>query len=198
MNIGSEELEKALRLLGGHLRLQQAVPMDLVVCGGAALLVRGLQTRTTQDVDILAFMNADRELVAPVPLPDNLIEAADRAAKTLGLPENWLNNEPSARDNGLFQQGLPEGIEHRMICREYGSHLRVFFVGRLDQIHFKLLAAVNAGGRHLDDLLALAPNVDELEQAARWAVARKPDPVFVQSLSGLLGYLGYGNIAERL
>jgi len=198
MNIGSDELDKALRLLGGHLRLQHAPPMNLVVCGGAALLVRGLRTRTTQDVDILAFMDDDRKLVAPVPLPENLVEAADRAAKTLGLPENWLNNEPSARDNGLFQQGLPEGIEHRMVCREYGSHLRVFFVGRLDQIHFKLLAAANVGGRHLDDLLALAPTGDELEQAARWAIARKPDPAFLHALTGLLGYLGYGNIAERL
>jgi hypothetical protein len=198
MNIGSSELDKALRLLGGHLRLQDAPPMKLVVCGGAALLARGLQTRTTQDVDILAFMDAEKNLVAPVPLPENLLEAADRAAKTLGLPENWLNNEPSARDNGLFQGGLPEGIEHRMICREYGDHLRVFFVGRLDQIHFKLLAAANVGGRHLDDLLALAPTADELEQAARWAVARNADPVFLQTLTGLLGYLGYGNIAERL
>ncbi len=198
MNIGSNELDKALRLLGGHLRLQNSPPMNLVVCGGAALLARGLRTRTTQDVDILAFMEDDRTLVAPVPLPDDLIEAADRAAKTLGLPENWLNNEPSARDNGLFQRGLPEGIAHRMICREYGSHLRVFFVGRLDQIHFKLLAAVNVGGRHLDDLLALAPTGDELEQAARWAIARKPDPAFHKTLTGLLGYLGYGNIAERL
>ncbi len=198
MNIGSNELDKALRLLGGHLRLQDAPPMNLVVCGGAALLARGLQTRTTQDVDILAFMDDDRNLTAPVPLPDGLMEAADRAAKTLGLPENWLNNEPSARDSGLFQRGLPEGIAHRMICREYGSHLRVFFVGRLDQIHFKLLAAANVGGRHLDDLLALAPTGDELEQAARWAIARKPDPAFLQSLTGLLGYLGYGNIAERL
>ena len=198
MTIGSVELDKALRLLGGHLRLQGAPPMDLVVCGGAALLVRGLQTRTTQDVDILAFMDANRKLVAPVPLPEDLVEAADRAAKTLGLPENWLNNEPSARENGLFQQGLPEGIEHRMVCREYGGHLRVFFVGRLDQIHFTLLAAVNVGGRHLDDLLALAPKGEELEQAARWAVARKPDPAFLQTLTGLLGYLGYGDIAERL
>jgi hypothetical protein len=198
MNIGSNELDKALRLLGGHLRLQDAPPMNLVVCGGAALLARGFQTRTTQDVDILAFMDEDRNLTAPVPLPDGLVEAADRAAKTLGLPENWLNNEPSARESGLFQRGLPEGIAQRMICREYGSHLRVFFVGRLDQIHFKLLAAANVGGRHLDDLLALAPTADELEQAARWAIARKPDPAFAQTLTGLLGYLGYGNLAERL
>jgi len=198
MNIGSQELDKALRLLGGHLRLQGAPPMDLVVCGGAALLARGFQTRTTQDVDILAFMDGERNLVAPVPLSKELSEAADRVGGTLGLPDNWLNNEPSARENGLFQRGLPEGIEHRMICREYGSHLRVFFVGRLDQIHFKLLAAVNAGGRHLDDLLALAPKGEELEQAARWALARKPDPAFHQALAGLLGYLGHGDIAERV
>ena len=198
MNIGPNELDKALRLLGGHLRLQEAPPMSLVVCGGAALLARGFQTRTTQDVDILAFMDEERNLVTPVPLPDDLIVAADRAAKTLGLPENWLNNEPSARESGLFQRGLPEGITQRMVCREYGSHLRVFFVGRLDQIHFKLLAAANVGGRHLDDLLALAPTADELEQAARWAIARKPDPAFAQTLTGLLGYLGYGNLAERL
>ena len=198
MNIGSEELDKALRLLGGHLRLQGASPVRLVVCGGAALLARGFQSRTTQDVDILAFMDDERHLVAPTPLPEDLKTAADRAAKTLDLPDNWLNNEPSAQDNGLFQRGLPEGIEQRMVCREYGSHLRVFFVGRLDQIHFKLLAAANTGGRHLDDLLALGPTADELEKAARWAAQRRPDPAFLQALTGLLGYLGYGNLAEKL
>ena len=59
----------------------------------------------------------------------------------------------------------------RVITRQYGQKLIVHFLGHYDQIHFKLYAAVDQGaGKHLDDLIALSPSAEELEQAARWSM----------------------------
>ena len=79
-----------------------------------------------------------------------LTEAAAVVAKTLNLPEDWLNTGPA----DLFRMGLPEGFENRLIVRVFGTHLTVHFIGRLDQIHFKLYASVDRGGYHIEDLLA--------------------------------------------
>lgn len=85
-----------------------------------------------------------------------------------------------------------------MIRRDYGKRLRVFFVDRIDLIYFKLYAAAMAGGRHTDDLLALHPKEEELEQAVRWALARTRSAELPGPLKGLLRNLGYGRIAESI
>ena len=193
-----EQLDKALRLLGGHLELRKGAPLSLVICGGAALLARRILQRATQDVDVLALLDEEGCLVSPVPLPEDLVHAASLVARMLDLPPDWLNNEPSRGENGLFQMGLPDGIERRMIRRDYGKLLHVFFVERLDLIHFKLFAAAMAGGRHTDDLLALNPREEELEQAARWVLAHATPTGLPDALKGLLRNLGYEGIAERI
>ena len=72
----------------------------------------------------------------------------------MGLVDNWLNNGPSRDEGGLFQMGLPVGFAERLKERVYGLRLTVYFAGRLDQIHFRLYAATDRGGVHIDDLLA--------------------------------------------
>ena len=52
-------------------------------------------------------------------------------------------------------------------------------------------------GKHLDDLLALKPTSDEIDQAARWSLTHDVSEGFKQSLKGLLGYLGFKDVAER-
>ena len=192
------ELDKALRLLGGILELHDGAPVKLVVCGGAALLARGLRERTTQDVDVLALLDDRDQAIAPVPLPEGLIQAASEVARTLDLPADWLNNEPSRDAHGLFQMGLPEGLLRRTVCRSYGRLLRIFFVDRVDLLYFKLYAAARVGGRHTEDLMALRPREEELEQAARWALACDRSADFHGALKGLIGGLGYGRLAEDL
>lgn len=198
MNTSVSELESAFRLLSGHLQLLHAAPVHLVVCGGAAMLARELISRPTQDVDIVAFVADDGTLVSPTPFPEALTHAATAVAKTLDLPLDWLNNAASSDEAGLYQRGLPEGLQSRLIRRDYGSHVHAYFISRLDLIHFKLLAAVNVGGRHLTDLMQLCPNSDEIEKAARWAVLRDTSEPFIHSLKSVLESLGYVGIAERI
>lgn len=90
-----QQLEEVFRLLDGRLARNEAPPVRMVVCGGAAMIVTGLLSRTTTDVDIVALLDDSQKLVAPVPLPDSLLQAAREVAETTRLSENWLNNGPS-------------------------------------------------------------------------------------------------------
>jgi len=55
--INSEILAKALKLLSGRLELEGSSPVNMVVCGGAALIALGLIVRTTKDVDVVAVID---------------------------------------------------------------------------------------------------------------------------------------------
>lgn len=149
-------------------------------------------------VDIVALMDAKEQLVDPHPLPPVLLEAASEVAQILGLKDDWLNNGPSRGEGGLFQMGLPEGFVSRHSRKDYGRNLRVYFAGREDQIHFKLYAAVDRGGYHIADLLALKPEEDELTRAAKWAMTHDVSRGFRGVMKNLLKELGYGQVAEKL
>lgn len=180
-----------------RLRANSAEPVEIVVCGGSALILTGSVARTTLDVDILALVSEHR-ILSPDPLPDTLARAARETAEDLGLPPGWLNNGPSRGQGGLFQMGLPVGIEERLSSRSFGSHLTVHFIGRLDQIHFKLYAAADRGGYHIDDLLALQPTDDELVRAARWAMTHDVSATFRTIVTNLLRSLAHDGAADRL
>jgi hypothetical protein len=129
----------------------------------------------------------DQELVSAEPLPAALIEAADIVARDFGLPSRWLNAGPAS----LLDLGLPDGFMRRAQHRSYGESLQVLFASRLDQIHFKLYAAVDQGaGRHLTDLQALTPSDEELIQAARWSETHDTSEGYREMLANALSHLG--------
>ena len=197
--ISHDNIDQALSLLAGRLDLAQTDPVRLVICGGSALIAMGLRRRTTRDMDVVALLSAAREPTSPDPLPDSLLRAADQVARDLGLFEGWLNNGPSRGEGGLFQMGLPEGFVGRLTEKEYGPRLAIYFIGRLDQIHFKLYAAADQrDGTHLNDLKALHPTAAELEAAARWAMTHDVSEGFKMVLKELLTQLGHESVAERI
>jgi hypothetical protein len=197
--IDTDNLERALKLLAARLDLAGSEPMRLVVCGGSALIARGLISRTTKDMDVVAMMDSGHCLISPAPLPESLVKAVKEVARDLGLADDWLNNGPSSGDGGLFQLGLPEGIADRLEEHVYGSHLIIYFIGRFDQIHFKLYAAVDReDGTHLNDLLSLEPTDDEIEAAACWTMTHDVSPGFRMILKSMLRKIGYASVAERI
>src|ERR1035438_1533151 len=111
--ITQNNIDQAFKLLAGRLDLAQTEPVRLVVCGGSALIAMGLRQRTTRDVDVVALLNATNELASPDPLPEFLLTAASHVARDLGLFDNWLNNGPSRGEGGLFQMGLPGGLQRQ-------------------------------------------------------------------------------------
>ncbi|MBV9850840.1 MAG: hypothetical protein JO250_14290 [Armatimonadetes bacterium] len=184
--------------LGAQLERLTPDPLEIVVCGGAALQALGLVARATRDVDVLAVVRADPAgpiLLTADPLPAALAEAAARVGRDLGLPAGWLNAGPT----GLLTEGLPEAFVGRLHRRVFGERLVVQFTGRFDQICFKLYAALNGGGpRHLADLEALGPTPAEVAGAARWILTQDAGPQFPDLVRFFLRETGYSDVADSL
>ncbi len=188
-------LDQAMSLLGSLMVVRKRSPIHLVVCGGSALIALNLVTRTTKDVDVLATLD-DGQLRCARPLPDWLREDANAVRTELSLPDNWLNDGPA--DENLFRLGLPSGVAERLVQREFGPVLKVSFISRYDQIHFKLYAAADQGGRHFTDLKKLSPTADELLAAMRWTFTQDVSEGFRQVVGEVLQALGYGNLIDQL
>lgn len=197
-DLNKTSLDEALSLLAKQLHRMGSPKFGLVVCGGASLLATGLVSRTTRDVDVLALVDSDQELADPDPLPPYLVEAASHVERILGLPPEWLNNRPSRGDGGLYRMGLPQGLKDRLHRRSYGETLTVYFIDRIDQIHLKLYAAVDRGGYHIADLMALTPSESELELSACWTMTHDVSPEFRKILQMLLTELGYESLTTRI
>lgn len=194
------QLKKALGLLGELLEMRTQNHIALVVCGGSALIALKLVSRATKDIDIVARL-IDLRLVPARPLPEALTEAARLVSLEMGLTEDWLNAGPAEMLNdGLPNQGFPEGFKERLVRRDFGRVLSTYLVDRFDQIHFKLFAAADqpGPGRHLADLMDLAPTDDELVAAARWARLHDPSEGFVESLRFLLKAMEKEHVSERI
>lgn len=196
---GKEETEKIFYALAEQLQAMGSSPIEMVVCGGAALNVLGFVRRTTKDVDVIAFVekskNGSSRLIKASPLIPALVDAAKRVQKDFNLPENWINAGPAS----VMDFGLPHGLMDRVESRSYGKALIIHFLGRYDQIHFKLQAAADqSGGRHLDDLMALKPAAQEIEEAARWSMTHDPSEGYKMVLENILKTIGFSDVADKL
>lgn len=196
-----EQIDAIFRALAEQLKVEGINPMELVICGGTALNVLGLVRRRTQDVDIVAIAKRDSrgETVLDITnrLDDALLRAARKVQKDFNLRDDWLNAKTAA----VITFGLPAGLMERVETREYQDNLIIHFLGRYDQIHFKLFAAFAGEGRrsaHLSDLLALGPKTDEVEAAARWILTREASDFYKHALKDFLQQIGFKNAAERL
>jgi|APFre7841882590_1041340.scaffolds.fasta_scaffold03129_3 hypothetical protein len=195
--IGPDIIKEIFEALDRQIGVHGGVPLGIVVCGGAALSALGLVIRTTRDVDVLGtVLEAQNGLIIQriTKFPEWLVEAADRVGRDFDLPENWLNLGPASQ----VGSGLPEGFEKRLVKGVYGHFLAVYFISRLDQIHFKLYAAVDQDDYHVQDLFALKPTEDEIEMAANWVATQDVSEVFKALLKDFLEIHGYGDIAKRI
>jgi hypothetical protein len=142
---------------------------ELVVIGGTALILSGLSSRTTKDVDVLARVDHG-QLVSADPLPEAVVVAASSVAGVYDLPSDWLNSDPASQ----LADGLPDGFETRLERREYGG-LVVLLPSRADQIALKVHAAADPSlpNKHLEDLQKIEISTAELEGASAFAVSQR-------------------------
>ena len=196
--LSSANLDQVFQVLETQLKLLKSSPIYLVICGGSALIACGFVNRLTDDVDIVALMNAEGVIGAPEPLPESLTKAAVIVARDMGFVVGWLNNAVSRDADGVFQRGLPTGFKDRLEKRRYGRCLTVYFIGRVDQIYFKLYAAADQGGQHIKDLIALRPTARELEFAAAWTRSHDSSEGIWRALQKLIRKLGHADIADRI
>jgi len=195
--INKENIEKIFKGLDRQIGLYSGSPMSLVVCGGSALFAIGLFLRTTKDVDVLGkAIHSEKGLTIKKidKFPEWFVEAAKVVQRDFGLPEGWINLGPASQ----IESGLPVGFEKRVIKIQYGKYLTVYFISRLDQIHFKLHASVDRGGYHVDDLFALNPTKQEMEMAVRWVLTQDVSEGFKLILRDFLRKKGYNDIAQKI
>ncbi|MFZ5950387.1 MAG: DUF6036 family nucleotidyltransferase [Candidatus Rifleibacteriota bacterium] len=186
-------LDSILTQLNDLISLETENRFELIVCGGSALIALGLVNRATKDVDIVARIE-NGKIIDPEPLPEELVKNAAKLASFSELPPDWLNTGPA----DLFRMGLPEGFAQRLVTRVIGPNLILHYISRIDQIHFKLYAAVDRGGYHITDLLAVSPADEELMRAAKWSLTHDVSSGFREMLEFLLRELGYEHIISDL
>jgi len=143
LNIKS--INRILFLLGERLEIEGSEPIDIIVCGGSALMITGLIKKRifTKDIDVVGIGDktpGGKFLVKECKnLPEPLDKVVKQVAGDLGLEEKWMNTGPTE----LVKFGLPEGFTDRFQFKKYSNVLTVHFIGRIDQIYFKLYAAVD-------------------------------------------------------
>ena len=195
----SEHVNSLLSALGEHLDYMGGPPVELVICGGSALQILGLVTRTTKDVDVLALARTDSagtiELIQVESLPEDVMMAAGIVAHDFDLDPGWLDTRPTQSG-----QSLPDGLCERLHSRRYGRRLVVHAIDRFDQICLKLHAVVDQDpdSRHLADLRALDPLEEELIKAAKWCLTQDAGETFASWLKSCLERIGYPNVAESI
>jgi hypothetical protein len=164
----AKDVERCLTALGDLLaaRGQQA---DIVVLGGASLVVRHLTSRVTRDVDVLGIRLPDGEVRSAYPFPDFLREAATSVAAGLGLEPDWLDDRPGSD----FANAAPTGFETRLELSRYGP-LSVWHLAASDILTIKLIASAERWGerpnKHWNDVPALAPDAHAFDRAREFPV----------------------------
>jgi len=87
--LSRDDILRALQALASEL----ASPTEIIVGGGAALVLLYDARAATKDVDAFVLASTD---------PASVREAARRVAQTLDLPENWLNDGAKGYLHGLL------------------------------------------------------------------------------------------------
>lgn len=186
----NEMLPELLQAVGDHLAAE-GLEVSIVVVGGASLNLLGIVERSTHDVDVIARASGvggaePVQLHPGKPLPLELDRAVRKVARDYSLQENRLNSEVASQ----WSQGLPPTLPRDIEWRKFGA-LDVGLVGRRTLIALKLFAAVDRGPKsvHLQDLLALAPTREELDEAAEWVVTQDASPLFPHLVADVIEHV---------
>ena len=188
------QLKAALQALGEVLD-HRDVSYELVLVGGANLVLQDVITRPTKDGDLVGVRLDTGQVVKLDAMPLPLAQAVRDVAAALGLDDEWLKLGPAP----LMDLGLPEGFDDRLTPRHFSS-LTIWLAGRFDMICLKLYASADqwpTRGRHLQDLIALRPAGKEADRAAIWCATHDPSPAFRGLLEAVIDFLAREDRDER-
>lgn len=137
------ELMEALQRLDKRL----SSPIDIVLIGGAAMILHFGASRATRDIDVLVLSGDLAELR----------HAAKTVAQEHNLPEDWLSDAGKG-----FADIFPPDFYHRLVPLEFEfQHLRLYVLGRPEQAAMKIVALRE---QDLEDLELLLPKMSEGER----------------------------------
>ena len=191
--MNGREAEEYLEALGAILETESEEPLDIMVCGGMALILQGLIDRRTRDIDGMALVimeNGEYVLKKPL-LKKPFKDAIQRVAAVYGITRHWL----SFQARTLLDNSLPEGIIERAEVRRYGEKLTVRLISHYDQVHLKLKAAISRKGPDAGDIKEIGASEEDIAAAARWCLELGYP---IEEVRGALERIGYGEISERI
>ena len=195
--IGKKLINKIFKALDRQIGVHGGLPFSIIVCGGTALAALGLIRRTTKDVDVLGEVVLKEQKIEIKKIdhfPQWFIEASEKVGRDFGLTKYWIDRGPAFQ----LEKGLPEGFEERLVSKEYGKYLTVYFISRIDQIYFKLFASLDRGGYHVEDFFNLNPSKEEILMAARWVLSQDNSLEFKNILHDFLNKKGLSDIINRI
>lgn len=144
------DLKKVLELLDVNL-CKRGISRNITICGGAALNLQGITSRSTQDIDVLA------------PRIDTALkEISIDIASDFNLNQNWLNNGAS-----MFTSEIMPGWEDRTLLIYKGESLKVYSLTRIDLLSMKFAAFYDRAS-DLKDIISLNPSLSDLEKVSHF------------------------------
>ena len=200
MQMSPDTLRGLLEELAQWLDFEDCEPVEWVVCGGVALALQGLQSRTTRDVDVLGNWSAQSmEILCVEDFPEKVKACIRRVTENhpelAGLDVHWVNLGPAR----LARLGLPEGFGHRLTPMRFGKKLTLQLLSREDLLPLKLYAAADDLGPrqevHQEDLKVLKPTFDELDSAVDWLRTLPDFEEKRRQLKDVARRLGYEDLA---
>jgi len=156
-------MKDVLKAFDEHLAVE-GLAFEVVIIGGAALIVMDVVDRQTKDVDCL-------DPVIDAQVKQASIEFARKHPK-FRLQENWLNNGPAS-----LKRELPADWPTRIQSIYVGRALKLSTLGRIDLLRSKLYAYCDRQ-TDLDDCIALKPSLAELRQCHPWVTDRDANPLW--------------------
>ncbi len=154
------DIHKALDLLNLYLQ-KKSEQRTFIICGGAAIILRGIQERGTNDIDVIA------------PEIDQILkESSVRVAEDLGLGSDWLNDKPRK----FYAKDLPTDWESRAFKIYAASHLTVQSVSDFDLAILKFLAECDRN-KDLQDIIDLKLSAEKISMVVDHALTRDPGDV---------------------
>lgn len=130
---------------------EKGLKKEVVVCGGAAMILSNYKREETQDVDILKPEN------------DKVLMKLSRevADENKVIRANWLNSDCTVF---MKEHPLPRGWEKRLISKYNASNLKVFVLASEDILFSKLCSHID---REMDedDIRELVKTEEEFRRA---------------------------------
>ena len=128
---------------------------DIILIGGAAMILHFGAKRATSDVDIL-ILRGDWE---------KLHQAIKEIAIEHNLPENWMNDAAKG-----FVDIFPPDFYHRLVPLSFKcQHLRFYALGNPEQVAMKIIALRE---QDIEDLELLLPKLSEEEKKILITIAQ--------------------------
>jgi Nucleotidyltransferase of unknown function (DUF6036) len=162
----------------------EGIKKELVICGGAAMILSNYEREETQDVDVLK--------------PDNddvLKRLSKKVAEETGIVRsNWLNSDCTVF---IKEHPLPKDWEKRLLSKYKASNLKVLVLAPEDILFSKLCSHID---REMDedDIRELVKNKEEFQKAVGVVLKleKYQNPLAVAIIEELRIRLGFDNEKE--